>query len=184
MRFTAVLGDSKSVEIFSKVLGIASKICRKRIVVRITPNEFSFVNVYSIREGICLDFRLLKDQLFCSWVFEGISVENNAIFFELSTDDLIGSIQSRENQAKFKLVKKDNIPHLRIELSANGLVNEIPINFILVRNWNDYNPPNMGTPSVAVTLPPVKNLSKILSAVKNIGAKNAVRVWNFFKFFI
>uniref|UniRef100_A0A915M850 Checkpoint protein n=1 Tax=Meloidogyne javanica TaxID=6303 RepID=A0A915M850_MELJA len=176
MRFTAVLGDSKSVEIFSKVLGIASKICRKRIVVRITPNEFSFVNVYSIREGICLDFRLLKDQLFCSWVFEGISVENNAIFFELSTDDLIGSIQSRENQAKFKLVKKDNIPHLRIELSANGLVNEIPINFILVRNWNDYNPPNMGTPSVAVTLPPVKNLSKILSAVKNIGAKNAVSV--------
>uniref|UniRef100_A0A915MLX0 Uncharacterized protein n=1 Tax=Meloidogyne javanica TaxID=6303 RepID=A0A915MLX0_MELJA len=43
-------------------------------------------------------------------------------------------------------------------------------------NWNDYNPPNMGTPSVAVTLPPVKNLSKILSAVKNIGAKNAVSV--------
>ncbi|KAL7079014.1 hypothetical protein ACQ4LE_001612 [Meloidogyne hapla] len=173
MRFTAVLGDTKSIEIFIKILGIVSKLCRKRVVVRITPNEFSFVNIYSLREGICLDFRLLKDQLFCSWVFDGISAENNAIFFELSTDDLIGSMQARENQAKFKLVKKDNIPHLRIELIANGLVNEIPINLILVRNWNDYNPPDMGPPSVAVTLPPVKNLSKILSAVKNIGAKSA-----------
>jgi hypothetical protein len=83
-------------------------------------------------------------------------------------------MQARENQAKFKLVKKDNIPHLRIELSANGLVNEIPINLILVRNWSDYNPPDMGPSSVAVALPPIRNLSKILSAVKNIGAKSAV----------
>jgi hypothetical protein len=72
MRFTAVLGDSKSIEIFIskffhksfnfylEVLGIVAKLCRKRVVVRITPNEFSFVNIYSLREGICLDFRLLK----------------------------------------------------------------------------------------------------------------------------
>lgn len=118
--------------------------------------------------------QFLKDQLFCSWAFDGISPENNAIFFELITDDLAHSLQTRENQMKLKLVKKDNVPHLRIELSANSLVNEIPITLILVRNWLDYNPPNMGVPSVAVSLPPVKNLSKILLAVKNIGSKNVV----------
>ena len=80
---------------------------------------------------------------------------------------------------KLKLVKKDNVPHLRIELSANCLVNEIPITLILVRNWPDYNPPNMGVTSVAVSLPPVKNLSKILLAVKNIGSKSVVMIINF-----
>lgn len=179
MRFTATIGDTRSVEVFVKVASVAGKLSRKKTVIRITPNEFSFVSAYSLREGVCLDFRCLKDQLFCTWVFDGISPENNAIFFELPTDDLVHSLQAKENQMKLKLAKKQNVPHLRIELSANNLVNEIPIALILVRNWPDYNPPNMGQPSVAVNLPPLKNLAKILAAVKNMGAKSmAFRVNN------
>ncbi|KAL3090893.1 hypothetical protein niasHS_007268 [Heterodera schachtii] len=174
MRFVAVIGDGKAVDIFVKVAAVVSKLCRKRAVVRITPNEFSFVNVYNVREGMHVDFRIHKDNLFNSWSFDGLSLDNNAIFFELSTDDFVRSLHSRATQIKLKMTKKDGVPHLRVELSANSLVNEIPIVLVVLRQWPDFNPPNMGISQLAVALPNVKTLTKIVSGVKDIGGRHLI----------
>uniref|UniRef100_A0A183CDS4 Checkpoint protein n=1 Tax=Globodera pallida TaxID=36090 RepID=A0A183CDS4_GLOPA len=174
MRFVAVIGDGKAVDIFFKVVVVVSKLCRKRCVVRVTPNEFSFVNVYNVREGMHVHLRIHKDHLFNSWSFDGLSPDNNAIFFELSTDDFVSSLHSRANQIKLKMTKKDGVPHLRVELSANSLVNEIPIVLVVARQWPDFNPPNMGLSQLAVALPPVKTLTRIISGVKDIGGRHLI----------
>jgi len=174
MKFNALIGDAKGVDIVCKIIAIVSRICRKKCVVRLTSNDMSFLNSYNIREGVAMDFRILREDVFATYIMEGVTPEHNSIYFELSTDDLVHSMSSRESQVKFKLIKKDNLPHLKIDLITNCITNEIPINFILVRNWADYNPPNIGIPSVAVCLPSPKILAKILSSVKNMGAKNIV----------
>ena len=67
---------------------------------------------------------------------------------EISAKDFAHSLTLRETQIKIKLIKKNNTPHLKIDLVSNSIVNEVPITFIMVKNWAEYNLPNIGTPSV------------------------------------
>lgn len=63
-------------------------------------------------------------------------------------EDLVHSTTTKENMVKMKLSQRNNSPHLVIELKTICITHEIPIDFVLVRNWHDYQMPNIGIPSV------------------------------------
>lgn len=90
--------------------------------------------------------------MFSSYVFDGISQEHNEILFELPVEDLTNSLSTKENMMKMKLTQRNDVPHLVIELRTICIVHEIPIKFILVKNWPDYGMPNAGTPKVRMLL--------------------------------
>lgn len=46
-----------------------AKLCKKQCVIRLTPTEFSFINVYNIREGMHMDFRIHKVGYFNLFIF-------------------------------------------------------------------------------------------------------------------
>lgn len=173
--------------------------------------------MYNVREGISLDFRLIQKEVFTTYVFQGISAEHNAILFELPTADLLHTTSGKESLMKIKLAQKvgviqfrslrafllpihhryssfeEAIPHLVIELETIDVRHEIPVNFIIVKNWSDYEPPNVGLFSVskiseyvgmdilrgivqaALNLPSVKVIHKMLTTIKNIGARTLVK---------
>ncbi|KAI1719736.1 hus1-like protein [Ditylenchus destructor] len=171
MKFHAVIGGSKNVEAFSKLVHIVSKLCKKKCIIRLSSDEFSFLNTNTVREAFYLDFRIIQKELFVSYNIEGHSQNTNVIFFEISTDDLLQSVAVNENTMELKISHINMIPHLVIELKSVCITHEIPITFILQHNWLDYEPPSVGLASVCVGLPSVKVFHKILNSVKNIGSK-------------
>uniref|UniRef100_A0A915EA22 Checkpoint protein n=1 Tax=Ditylenchus dipsaci TaxID=166011 RepID=A0A915EA22_9BILA len=171
-RLNSVIADGKSFDTFSKIVRIVSKICRKMCVIRLTANEFSFVNARNAREGFSLDLRIDQKELFTSYSLESDSQTVDAIFFEIQTDDLVYSTSMQDTLVEIKLLGKDLIPHLVVELKTRGLIHEIPVNLIQKHNWQDYDPPIVGIPSVGFFLPPLKVFYKIFSSIKNIGSKS------------
>jgi hypothetical protein len=94
---------------------------------------------------------ILKDEVFSSFNMEGVSPEQgkNEILFYLSTADLAHSTSSRESEIKLKLIKKDNAPHLKIDLITQCITNEIPLDFVMVKDWSKYEAPKIGHPTVS-----------------------------------
>lgn len=74
--------------------------------------------------------------------------ENNEIYFEINLMNLLQSLPSNANFVHLKLTKKDNTPHLRIELRNITITHDIPINLQPVRMWGLFKTPITGPPSV------------------------------------
>jgi len=170
MKFNALIGDSKGADVFVRSVNIVSKLCPKSCIVRLAPDDVSFVSAYSVRNGMSLEFKIPQRAVFVTYNLEGISPEANAIYFEIPTADLIHSLIGKDSNIKLKLIKKE-VPHLKVELVGSHVTHEIPISLIQVRCWPDYDAPNVGLASVMVALPSVRVLQKIMTSMKHIGAK-------------
>lgn len=178
VKFNGILADPRGIDTVYRVVNLVNRMGRKKCVVRLTPTEMCILKSYDVREGIAYEFRILAGEVFASYNMEGIDAEHNAFYFEISAKDFAHSLTLRETQIKIKLIKKNNTPHLKIDLVSNSIVNEVPITFIMVKNWAEYNLPNIGTPSVSIVLPSSKVLGKYLSSTKNMGSKNIVAKGN------
>ncbi|KAH7703663.1 Hus1-like protein [Aphelenchoides avenae] len=171
MKFSALIGDNPSVEAFTRILAVVGRICKKKCVMRINPDEVCFANISNAREGIYLDVRVVQSEMFASYTMQGIAEEHNSIVFELSTEDLVQSVHVKEESIKLKLTRKENAPHLRVELLSSSVIHEIPVSILAVRQWDNYLPPNTGQPTVAIYLPPVKVVQRIIQCLKNMHNK-------------
>lgn len=87
--------------------------------------------------------------MFSFYRLEGLSPENNAVFLDVPTEDLVHSTSSKEGYLMIKLAQKNNIPHLNIEVRSDCTIkHEIPVTFVKPTNWTDYDPPTVGLASV------------------------------------
>jgi len=92
---------------------------------------------------------LLQRAVFVAYNLEGFAPEANAIYFEISTADLVHSLVGKDSNIKLKLIKKE-VPHLKVELVGSHVTHEVPISLIQPRCWLDYDAPNVGLASVRV----------------------------------
>uniref|UniRef100_A0A914VM42 Uncharacterized protein n=1 Tax=Plectus sambesii TaxID=2011161 RepID=A0A914VM42_9BILA len=61
--------------------------------------------------------------------------------------------------------------------SKQLVIHDIPVQVVAHRHWRDYDKPNVSRVKVAINLPPVKTLTKVIMGMKNIGGKHVVRIF-------
>uniref|UniRef100_A0A7E4WC11 SCP2 domain-containing protein n=2 Tax=Panagrellus redivivus TaxID=6233 RepID=A0A7E4WC11_PANRE len=128
MRFSAIADDSKSVEALTTAISSAAKYSKQGVVsVKILPDSLSFVCATGVRDGFFMEIRMEQQEVFSAFHMEGLAPDNNAIVFEMDLTQLMQAMTIKEEATKWKLVKRNNLPHLAIEMRVNAILKYIPV---------------------------------------------------------
>ncbi|CAF0756349.1 unnamed protein product [Didymodactylos carnosus] len=102
--------------------------------------------------GVSMYTELEPNRFFDSYTMEGLSIESNEIYMEITFDDIVRAFKTAQNAKSFKirLMKKNGAPCLTIDaevtsisLTSRQLTCDIPIHLIARKNWNDFREPSM-----------------------------------------
>lgn len=173
MKFLAVLADQGATDTFWRIAETISKLCKDRVVLRITRDSFALISAeHNHASGCFFEIALNTNEFFSTFTMAGVSEEFDEIFMELNKDSFFRSINPKEQTSKIRLTKIGNLPHLKVELKSFAVIHEMPVDLIPTRQWKQYNTPSVTGVKVAVYLPSLIVLRNLFSSVKNMGLKH------------
>ncbi|XP_035561260.1 checkpoint protein HUS1 isoform X5 [Canis lupus baileyi] len=167
MKFRAKIVDAACLNHFTRVSAMIAKLA-KTCTLRISPEKLNFVlsdRVASAGENFFSEFQM-----------EGISAENNAIYLDLTAENLSRALKTAQNARalKIKLTNKHfpcltvSIELLSVSSSSRVVTHDIPVKVIPRKLWKDLQEPTIPDSDVSIYLPALKTMKSIVEKMKNI----------------
>ncbi|CDW59031.1 Hus1 domain containing protein [Trichuris trichiura] len=178
MKFSSKFCNADSVDKFSRLLSVVSKLC-KECEVRICKDKFQLAKkeaaVDNGQKLIC-DFSLAS--FFSEFRMDGWNAENDEIYLALSPDQVFQALRTLNlaKSVKMKLTKK-SIPYLTFEIKLPSLAasdrlitHDIPVTVWPPRLWNPSAFDDFSLhPEVTLLLPPLKVVQRVIAGMKHMG---------------
>uniref|UniRef100_A0A0R3S312 DNA repair protein RAD51 homolog 3 n=1 Tax=Elaeophora elaphi TaxID=1147741 RepID=A0A0R3S312_9BILA len=171
MKFLAVLAESGAADTLSKITEFISKLCKDKVTLRITSDAVYLLNPCPSTNGDYLQITLNVAEFFSTYIMGGVSEEFNEIYMEVEKDHLFESMNVKDRSTKIRLIKLDNVPHLKVEQRSCGMTHELPVILIPTKYWKSYDMPALSNISVTLHLPPLSTVRSLVTSFKNMGVK-------------
>ncbi|XP_054945192.1 checkpoint protein HUS1 [Physeter macrocephalus] len=133
MKFWAKLVDAACLNNFTRVSNMIAKLA-KTWTLRISPDKLNFVLSDKVANGgVSMWCELEQENFFSEFQMEGVSTENNAIYLELTSENLSRALKTAQNARtlKIKLTNK-HFPCLTVSIelvSTTGAFLKLPRGF-------------------------------------------------------
>ncbi|GAB1295807.1 Polycystic kidney disease protein 1-like 1 [Apodemus speciosus] len=151
MKFRAKIVDLACLNHFTRVSNMIAKLA-KTCTLRISPEKLNFILCDKLASGgVSMWCELEQENFFSEFQMEGVSEENNAIYLELTSENLSRALKTAQNSRalKIKLTNK-HFPCLTVSVellssssSSRIVVHDIPIKIIPRRLWKDLQEPSV-----------------------------------------
>nr|XP_058912888.1 checkpoint protein HUS1 isoform X2 [Kogia breviceps] len=176
MKFRAKLVDAACLNNFTRVSNMIAKLA-KTCTLRISPEKLNFVLSDKVANGgVSMWCELEQENFFSEFQMEGVSAENNAIYLELTSENLSRALKTAQNARtlKIKLTNKHfpcltvSIELLSVSSSSRVVTHDIPVKVIPRKLWKDLQEPTVPDADVSIYLPVLKTMKSIVEKMKNI----------------
>ncbi|KAM9076833.1 checkpoint protein HUS1 isoform 6-T6 [Megaptera novaeangliae] len=176
MKFRAKLVDAACLNNFTRVSNMIAKLA-KTCTLRISPDKLNFVLSDKVANGgVSMWCELEQENFFSEFQMEGVSAENNAIYLELTSENLSRALKTAQNARalKIKLTNKHfpcltvSIELLSVSSSSRVVTHDIPVKVIPRKLWKDLQEPTVPDADVSIYLPVLKTMKSIVEKMKNI----------------
>ncbi|ODM92539.1 Checkpoint protein HUS1 [Orchesella cincta] len=191
MKFRAKSKDISSIQTFSQLLAALSH-CSRKFVLRITPEKLCFIlsdkEVSTATTSLLAWAEVPKDSTFLEYAMQGVSLEDNEIFLEISPEKIAGCLSSLKSSQsveglKIKLTKRV-VPCLSFEIEFPGAnlngnatcVHDIPVDPIKRKFWHHYT--ELQIPAafdITIQMPDLKLVRLALERMKNLGPRLLIK---------
>uniref|UniRef100_A0A8I3PX92 Checkpoint protein HUS1 n=1 Tax=Canis lupus familiaris TaxID=9615 RepID=A0A8I3PX92_CANLF len=176
MKFRAKIVDAACLNHFTRVSAMIAKLA-KTCTLRISPEKLNFVLSDRVASaGVSMWCELEQENFFSEFQMEGISAENNAIYLDLTAENLSRALKTAQNARalKIKLTNKHfpcltvSIELLSVSSSSRVVTHDIPVKVIPRKLWKDLQEPTIPDSDVSIYLPALKTMKSIVEKMKNI----------------
>uniref|UniRef100_A0A8I3NB05 Checkpoint protein HUS1 n=1 Tax=Canis lupus familiaris TaxID=9615 RepID=A0A8I3NB05_CANLF len=176
MKFRAKIVDAACLNHFTRVSAMIAKLA-KTCTLRISPEKLNFVlSDRAASAGVSMWCELEQENFFSEFQMEGISAENNAIYLDLTAENLSRALKTAQNARalKIKLTNKHfpcltvSIELLSVSSSSRVVTHDIPVKVIPRKLWKDLQEPTIPDSDVSIYLPALKTMKSIVEKMKNI----------------
>lgn len=150
-----------------------AKIC----ALRISPQTMNFILSDKVAGGgVSMWCELEQENFFSEFQMEGVSAENNAIYLELTSENLSRALKTAQNARalKVKLTNKHfpcltvSIELLSVSSSSRIVTHDIPVKVIPRKLWKDLQEPTVPDSDVSIYLPVLKTMKSIVEKMRNL----------------
>uniref|UniRef100_A0A8C0P3Y3 Checkpoint protein n=1 Tax=Canis lupus familiaris TaxID=9615 RepID=A0A8C0P3Y3_CANLF len=151
MKFRAKIVDAACLNHFTRVSAMIAKLA-KTCTLRISPEKLNFVLSDRVASaGVSMWCELEQENFFSEFQMEGISAENNAIYLDLTAENLSRALKTAQNARalKIKLTNKHfpcltvSIELLSVSSSSRVVTHDIPVKVIPRKLWKDLQEPTI-----------------------------------------
>ncbi|XP_040602608.1 checkpoint protein HUS1 isoform X3 [Mesocricetus auratus] len=159
MKFRAKIVDLACLNHFTRVSNMIAKLA-KTCTLRISPEKLNFILSDKLASGgVSMWCELEQENIFSEFQMEGVSAENNAIYLELTSENLSRALKTAQNARalKIKLTNKQ-FPCLTVSVEL----------VIPRRLWKDLQEPSVPNSDVSIYLPALKTMKSVVEKMKNI----------------
>ncbi|KAF6301761.1 HUS1 checkpoint clamp component [Rhinolophus ferrumequinum] len=176
MKFRAKIVDAACLNHFTRVSNMIAKLA-KTCTLRISPRHLNFILSDKVASGgVSMWCELEQENFFNEFQMEGVSAENNAIYLELTSENLSRALKTAQNARalKIKLTNKHfpcltvSIELLSVSSSSRIVTHDIPIKVIPRKLWKDLQEPTVPDCDVSIYLPVLKTMKSVVERMKNI----------------
>ncbi|XP_021109911.1 checkpoint protein HUS1 isoform X2 [Heterocephalus glaber] len=149
----------------------------KTCTLRISPEKLNFILCDRlVGGGVSMWCELEQENFFSEFQMEGVSAENNAIYLELTSENLSRALKTAQNARtlKIKLTNKHfpcltvSVELLSMSTSSRIVTHDIPLKVIPRKLWKDFQQPSVPDADVSIYLPVLKTLKSVVEKMKNI----------------
>ncbi|XP_006161996.1 checkpoint protein HUS1 isoform X2 [Tupaia chinensis] len=176
MKFRAKIVDAACLNHFTRVSNMVAKLA-KTCTLRITPDKLNFMLSDKLASGgVSMWCELEQENFFSEFQMEGVSAENNAIYLDLTSENLSRALKTAQNARalKIKLTNK-HFPCLTVSLellsvsnSSRVVTHDIPVKVIPRKLWKDLHEPVVPDADVCIYLPVLKTMKSVVEKMRNI----------------
>ncbi|EHB03958.1 Checkpoint protein HUS1 [Heterocephalus glaber] len=176
MKFRAKIVDAACLNHFTRVSNMIAKLA-KTCTLRISPEKLNFILCDRlVGGGVSMWCELEQENFFSEFQMEGVSAENNAIYLELTSENLSRALKTAQNARtlKIKLTNKHfpcltvSVELLSMSTSSRIVTHDIPLKVIPRKLWKDFQQPSVPDADVSIYLPVLKTLKSVVEKMKNI----------------
>nr|XP_019587246.1 PREDICTED: checkpoint protein HUS1 isoform X2 [Rhinolophus sinicus] len=176
MKFRAKIVDAACLNHFTRVSSMVAKLA-KACTLRISPRRLNFILADKVANGgVSMWCELEQENFFNEFQMEGVSAENNAIYLELTSENLSRALKTAQNARtlKIKLTNKHfpcltvSIELLSVSNSSRIVTHDIPVKVIPRKLWKDLQEPTVPDCDVSIYLPVLKTMKSVVERMKNI----------------
>lgn len=149
----------------------------KTCTLRISPQKLNFILSDKVASGgVSMWCELEQENFFSEFQMEGVSAENNAIYLELTSENLSRALKTAQNARalKVKLTNKHfpcltvSIELLSVSSSSRIVTHDIPVKVIPRKLWKDLQEPTVPDSDVSIYLPVLKTMKSIVEKMRNL----------------
>uniref|UniRef100_A0A8D0BTB1 Checkpoint protein n=1 Tax=Salvator merianae TaxID=96440 RepID=A0A8D0BTB1_SALMN len=176
MRFRAKIVDIGCLNHFTRVISTIAKLA-KTCTLRLTVEKLYFILSDKVANGgVSMWCELNQGNVFDEYQMEGVAVESNEIYLELTPENLSRALKAAQNAkaVKIKLTNKQ-CPCLTVVMelpslssSSRIVTHDIPVGVIPRKLWNDFKEPTVPDFDVSIYLPVVKTMKSVVERMKNL----------------
>uniref|UniRef100_A0A8D0BL55 Checkpoint protein n=1 Tax=Salvator merianae TaxID=96440 RepID=A0A8D0BL55_SALMN len=151
MRFRAKIVDIGCLNHFTRVISTIAKLA-KTCTLRLTVEKLYFILSDKVANGgVSMWCELNQGNVFDEYQMEGVAVESNEIYLELTPENLSRALKAAQNAkaVKIKLTNKQ-CPCLTVVMelpslssSSRIVTHDIPVGVIPRKLWNDFKEPTV-----------------------------------------
>ncbi|XP_022373895.1 checkpoint protein HUS1 isoform X2 [Enhydra lutris kenyoni] len=176
MKFRAKIVDAACLNHFTRVSAMIAKLA-KTCALRISPQKLNFILSDKVASGgVSMWCELEQENFFSEFQMEGVSTENNAIYLELTSENLSRALKTAQNARalKVKLTNKHfpcltvSIELLSVSSSSRIVTHDIPVKVIPRKLWKDLQEPTVPDSDVSVYLPVLKTMKSVVEKMRNL----------------
>ncbi|XP_076333218.1 hus1-like checkpoint clamp component [Tachypleus tridentatus] len=178
MKFRGKMVEIICIQQFTKVVATVAKVA-KIVALRLSSSHlFLVLNEQVVNGGTSMWCSLRQDRFFNEYNMEGVSAENNEIYLELTTENLLRALKSAHSakSLKIKLTKK-HVPCLTVEVELPSLVSasrivihDVPVAVIPRRLWDEFQEPRMPDFDISFYMPHLKTVRNVIDRMKNLSS--------------
>ncbi|XP_032726932.1 checkpoint protein HUS1-like [Lontra canadensis] len=175
-KFRATIVDAACLNHFTRVSAGRAKPA-KTCALCISPQKLNFVLSDKVASGgVSVWCELEQENFFSEFQVEGVSAENNAIYLELTSENLSRALKTAQNARalKVKLTNKHfpcltvSVELLSVSISSRMVTHDIPVKVIPRKLWKDLQEPTVPDSDVSVCLPVLKTMKSVVEKMRNL----------------
>ncbi|GAB6030622.1 Checkpoint protein [Chamberlinius hualienensis] len=177
MKFRGIITDSTCINHFSKVIGTVAKLA-KGCIIRLTDDKVYFIRIQSGNRHTCYMWcELEQSHFFQDYCMTGLSEEQNEIYLDVSTDNMVQALKLAQNAKKvvIKLTKRHgasltfDIELPTVSTGSRFLSHDVPVVLVQTVFWSEYQEPVMPKYNISLILSSLVGLKNIVERMKHLG---------------